>query len=245
VVASLASVASPAGAAEVETSFSTEEPVERGGTTASDGPGSVLATWEAGACLELDADRLHVRTVWERGRTADAGIPYRHLEADGTSHGNFTDATFTFQQAEPDAKVFTEPWANATTTGRGLGGSSLSAIGEDVMLVRGGCSDEGASVGEGRTPSYVYRTPEPAALETLEVGGSFTLFVHNLTMAITHGDGETWRNGTGFRQGGGAAAEDELRVTTIEVQAGDLTVRHPGGASLVAGNLSTEIDGAP
>lgn len=149
------------------------------------------------------------------------------------------------------AQLFVEPTGpDSEVSGRGLGGTFIDIVPEGTHLARGGYSEQRADVNRDNVPSYVYRNEAPLVehgqLQEAQLTGSFRLFVHGVTLEVTHGQDGSWQNWTGFRetQTSDASSEYELRVTTIDVEGGRLEVGNTSAISLLSTSTETQVDGS-
>lgn len=246
----LVTASGPSAVAETASAahLRTEEPVSFGGQLIAEGGSGLGARWERPIQARLSAEAVTVEMEVAEGEriATPGGGQVWHQSSNGSFSRTFTDATVNFDAWQWPGQLVVEQDDRVETSTGGRGPITLDIV-EDRRLAWAG-TGRGEAADRSGFPSYEARVEDPRLLlsdsETGRAEGSFALFANNVTMTVGHGDGETWRNWTGYRTEdvAGPAQEYELRITRLLVEDGRLEV-HGGALELVGPRLTLENRG--
>lgn len=198
----------------------------------------------------VSASALTIEIAWERGVEArGAGTSSQAILGHGVDRSTFEDARMriTPHRAQPQVLAFgNDTDAPFQTEVASRTGATLQPAG-NRSLVQVGASPSAQEAGDAPDVRFWYTARGANVLLTgadrAVVRGSFTVFLHNATMAVSTAEGETWTNWTGREPPDGPAGRYEQRVTLVHVTDGSMTLQARDGLEVLDPRLNLSIDG--
>jgi len=219
-----------------------------------EGSGGVVTSWSSGQAATIRAAHLHLVLEKEEGQLVEGpgGDLYRQPSSRSREHRNFTNVTLRVLHDEQTSQLLTIPTnTSANFSARGFGSSSQEIVPPGRLLAGGGYSDRRQSAGNQESlPAFNYRTPTAmishVGLDGASLSGDFRLFANNATLEFETETGSGWSTWTGYHQTSnmGPSSEYAIRVATVDVSGGSLTVDVPDATHVLARNLDTTVNGS-
>lgn len=200
-------------------------PIEIRGSTETNSTSGAVRVEPKGplADIQLSAEHLVIEHAWQRSARVQALKTNIVLDR-GEDSIALNAATVRFKEFDGWPlllAVLDRPGQIRISSADGLSVKPAT----NLTLAGVGMNPKAASVGDAPDLGYWYTTDGPTVTGSgdglLSVRGSFSVFVHNLSVAA-EGDGASWSNWTGRResQADGPATDTELRITVLHVTNG-------------------------
>ncbi|MDX1610796.1 MAG: tetratricopeptide repeat protein [Candidatus Thermoplasmatota archaeon] len=199
--------------------------------------------------VTLTAEAATITVSWQEGyRTLIDGREFRQYQDRGQDRHTFQDVQLSLAPDQAVPEVLAMLGTNAQAVAATQGQATVSTIADaDVTQVEWSPETQGTE----DAPGFWYHVQGPwvhfQGFDQATVQGNLDLFVNNVTLSLTAGQGtaqETWEHWTGYKEAdpGAPVTHFETRVTILELRGAELEIRD-APASLMAEQGEVDLDG--
>lgn len=199
--------------------------------------------------FRLEADEIDITMKWKRGWAVGDEAPVSVVTERDSQRATLTNAALTIDKFQGEPIVFaTASDEQGSLSLRTTTGATWMST-EDALVVSEGMSSKTQATNDEMELGFWYKAEGPTikaqAPGSLQLDGTFSLFLHNVKLHAQGDDGKQWSEWTGYREEAPAltAKQYEFRVTTVHVENGTLVTIPTRPVEHYAADLDIHVDG--